>query len=158
MIHSREQLLELRTLIQGTIDRLYVDDSNIINRLGLEKSLTFRFGLYFKEAISEIDWLNTLTLDMEYNKNGDRPKRTPRRPRGAQHDLILHQRNSNLRNSIVFEIKGWWNNEDRRIDHVKLEDFTHQDGEYKYGLGVFLDFQREACPLIFYVNSEQIII
>jgi hypothetical protein len=81
MILTREQILELRNLIQRTIDRLYINDSNILNRLGLEKALTFRFGLYFNEAISQIEWLDTLTLDMEYNKNGDEPKRTPRRPR-----------------------------------------------------------------------------
>jgi hypothetical protein len=47
------------------------------------------------------------------------------------------------------------NNEDRIFDQIKLEDFTHQDGEYKYGLGVFLDFKGK-CPIILYVNQSEL--
>ncbi|MGK4568712.1 hypothetical protein [Flavobacterium sp. 3HN19-14] len=111
----------------------------------MEQAASFRFGIYLLGQSQQIDWLRDYDFDMEYNKNGNEPKRTPRRPNGTRPDLIIHTRNSNQSNILIIEIKGWWNIEDRKIDMDKLEDFTNQQGEYGYGLGVFLDLYPNGC-------------
>lgn len=137
--------LEQRQSIIGGVDaavaRLYANDPELINRRGMERSIAFRFGLYFNDAIRDIPWINALglTLDLEYNKNGLHPKRTTRRPLGVQPDLILHRREQNEHNLLVIEFKGWWNNYSREIDRIKLEDFVHQEGEYRYGIGILIE-------------------
>lgn len=145
MILEQAQIKQLQVVISNCLESLYQMDSTLITRGGMEQSASFRFAIYLNEAIKEIDWLNGLQLDIEYNKNGLNPKRTPRRPKGVRPDLIIHSRGNNDANILVVEIKGWWNDEPREFDRIKLEDFTHQDGEYKYGLGVFLELERDSC-------------
>lgn len=145
MILSPEQINELKGIVENCINILYQKDSSLITRGGMEQSASFRFAIYLSESINKIEWLKRLQLDIEYNKNGLNPKRTPRRPNGVRPDLIIHQRGDNTANILVVEIKGWWNDESREIDRIKLEDFTHQDGEYKYGLGVFLELEKNGC-------------
>lgn len=152
MILSQQQIEQLQGIITNSLENLYRIDSNLIERGGMEQSVAFRFAIYLNDFIREIDWLNELQLDIEYNKNGLNPKRTPRRPNGVRPDLIIHSRGDNDANTLIVEIKGWWNGESREVDRIKLEDFTHQDGEYKYGLGVFLELGRDNCEPQYYRN------
>ncbi|MBD2703417.1 hypothetical protein IC229_22425 [Spirosoma sp. BT702] len=152
MILDKEQIQTLKEIIKSCLLILYQNDNELIRRKGLEQSIAFRFAVYLNEAITKVDWLNGLQLDAEYNKNGVSPKRTPRRPKGVRPDLIIHSRGNNNENILVIEIKGWWNSEPREIDFIKLEDFTHQEGEYKYGLGVFLELLPENCIPEYYVG------
>lgn len=145
MILTQAQIEQLQRIITNCVELLYQNDSALITRGGMEQSVSFRFAILLNEAIKEIDWLNGLRLDIEYNKNGINPKRTPRRQNGVRPDLIIHSRGDNDANILVIEIKGWWNNESREVDRIKLEDFTHQDGEYKYGLGTFLELTKNGC-------------
>jgi len=145
MILEAKQIDDLKNVINISLDNLYQNDFEIINRGGMEQAVSFRFGIYLLGQCQQIDWLRDYDFDMEYNKNGNEPKRTPRRPDGVRPDLIVHTRNSNQSNILVVEIKGWWNKEIRNVDIEKLEDFTNQQGEYGYGLGVFLDLLREGC-------------
>jgi len=145
MILSDEQIQQIQGVITNCIDQLYLNDAALINRRGMERSASFRFAVYLHDSINEIEWLNGLQVDIEYNKNGLIPKRIPRRPNGVRPDLIIHSRGNNDANMLVVEIKGWWNNKPRENDRIKLEDFTSEDGEYKYGLGVFLDLGRIVC-------------
>jgi hypothetical protein len=148
---NTEQIEILKQTINSTLENVYQNDYDLIERGGMEQSLSFRFGLYFSTIIKDLDWLKSHNIDLEYNKNGLNPKRTPRRPNGVRPDLILHKRGENINNVLVVEFKGWWNG-DRESDLVKLEDFVNQDGEYKYGLGVFIEFNKEK-PKIEYFNG-----
>ncbi|TYZ06174.1 hypothetical protein FY528_19305 [Hymenobacter lutimineralis] len=133
---------------------MYQNDAELIRRTGMEQAVSFRFGIYLLRQCQQLDWLRQRDFDMEYNKNGLYPKRTPRRPNGVRPDLIIHTRNSNDSNILVIEIKGWWNPESRDNDRIKLEDFVHQDGEYKYGLGVFLDVGPSGCVPAYFIDYE----
>lgn len=145
MILEPEQIADLENIINNSLDNLYKNDIEIINRGGMEQAVSFRFGMYLLGQCQQIEWLRNYDFDMEYNKNGNEPKRTPRRPHGVRPDLIIHTRNSNQSNVLIVELKGWWNTEDRSFDMMKLEDFTNQQGEYGYGLGVFLDLYKNGC-------------
>lgn len=152
MILTDEQINQLREIIQISLDNLYQNDIELIQRGGMEQAVSFRFGSYLLGQCQQIEWLRNSDFDMEYNKNGLNPKRTPRRPNGVRPDLIIHTRNSNEANILIVEIKGWWNAEPRENDRIKIEDFVHQDGEYKYGYGVFLDLGQTECNPEYYKN------
>jgi hypothetical protein len=145
MVLDELQVLELQEIIDQALKKLYHDDLDLIKRGGMERSVSFRFALYVYELILESEWLRRYNLDLEYNKNGVKPKRLPTRPKGAQPDIILHRRGSNEENILVIEIKGWWNDYPRKDDYDKIVDFIHQEGEYKYGLGVLLELEVGGC-------------
>jgi hypothetical protein len=145
MILIPDQITQLKEIIQISLDNLYKNDFTLIEKGGMEQAVSFRYGMYLYGQCQQIEWLRHSDFDMEYNKNGLRPKRTPRRPNGVRPDLIVHTRNSNENNILIIEIKGWWNAELRENDRIKLEDFVHQEGGYKYGYGAFLDLTLEGC-------------
>jgi hypothetical protein len=146
---QRKQLIEVAKVVLLKVQH---EDSELITRGGLERSIVFRFALYFYEYMRvnpiTCHWFNHLDMDVEYGKNGLNPKRTPRRPHGTQPDFILHHRGGNNENLLVIEFKGWWNGSHRETDRIKLEDYVHQDGEYRYGLGLLVDFQEDGVPII----------
>lgn len=143
MILTNEQIEQLLTILKTALGELYNKDKELIDRAVNERDLAFRLGLHMNPMLQINEQLKNLDLDIDYNKNGDEPKRTPRRPKGAVPDLIIHKRGNNISNTLVVEIKGWWNKQERKDDFIKLEDFTHQDGEYKYGLGVFVELGKD---------------
>ena len=151
MILNVEQIEILKQSVNSTLENIYKDEYDLIERGGMEQSLSFRFGLYFNDIIKNLDWLKNHNIDLEYNKNGLNPKRTARRPNGVRPDLILHKRRENINNILVVEFKGWWNG-DRESDLIKLEDFVNQDGEYKYGLGVFIEFNTEKPKIEYFTG------
>ena len=146
------QVKILEEIISNALHRLYVQDIELVQRGGMERSLSFRFGLYFSELISEYIEFRALDIDLEYNKNGLEPKRTPRRPNGVRPDFILHKRQNNDQNILVIEFKGWWNDTAREIDQIKLEDFVSQDGEYKYGMGILVELNNDEFELTKYID------
>lgn len=164
-----EQTHELKELLVNCLNKLYTADISLIQRRGLERSITFRFGLYLYEAVKNVEWINAINLslrnenqlnelikiDVEYTKNGLDPKRTPRRLRGAYPDIIIHRREHNDLNIFVIEIKGWWDDRPRIDDRNKLEDFTDQEGDYRYGLGVLLELNADNYEISEYFQPYE---
>lgn len=148
-----DQLTQLQEIVRVSLAQLYQNDAELIRRGGMEQAVSFRFGMYLVGQCQQIDWLTPMDFDMEYNKNGLYPKRIPRRLNGVRPDLIIHTRNSNENNILIIEIKGWWNTESRENDRIKLEDFVHQEGEYKYGCGVFLDLNPTGCAPEYFIGD-----
>ena len=99
MILNLEQIEQLQIIITNGLEILYQKDANLITRGGMEQSVTFRLAIYLIDGIREIEWLNELQLDIEYNKNGLIPKWTPRRPNGVRPDIIVHSRGDNDANT-----------------------------------------------------------
>ncbi|WP_162549715.1 hypothetical protein [Hymenobacter nivis] len=147
MYLNQEQIRELDLITREALDRLYLQDAVLMNRRGLEQSLAFRFGIYFHSQIKNTEWLSRLDLDMEYSKNGDDPKRTPTKPNGSRPDLILHSRGNNDGNVLIVEFKGWWNHQKRSVDRNKVLDFTNLEGDYRYGLGMLIEFKKNGYVL-----------
>lgn len=144
---NRNQICELESITRTALDKLYLEDTTLVNRSGLEQSIAFRFGIYFHYLIKDIEWLSRLDLDMEYNKNGNDSKRTPSKPNGARPDLILHSRGNNNSNVLIIEFKGWWNRKNRSIDRDKILDFTNIEGSYSYCLGILVEFKKDGYIL-----------
>ena len=145
----------LISTINKALDRLYQDDADLLERRVHERSIVFRFGLYFFELLKRNDQYTELYLDFDYNRNMKNPKRTINFPEGVYPDLILHKRKSNDHNILALEFKTYWNvNND--LDIRKLKDLTNQRGQYgfKLGVSILLGKTLKACKFIYVRNGR----
>jgi len=158
MLLSNNQTAEMKGAIASALERLYSQDFSLIERKAHERSIAFRFGLYFSEIILLTSFGNNdeLTIDFDYNRNGEGVKDMEgfSLSHGVYPDIILHRRGYNNKNVVAFEFKGYWTAEAR--DEEKLIGFTHPTrNNYQYGLGVFIRLGRtlEECELVYYKNG-----
>jgi hypothetical protein len=158
-----DQIIELKTIVNRTIASLYNHDLSLMERKANERSIAFRFGLYFNENIRASSFAEDpdLTIDFDYNRNLDNVKNMHgfNDRHGVYPDIILHHRGFNDKNVVVIEFKGKWNrnNRARRDDFRKLIEFTHPDrNDYQYGLGVFIDlgYDHAGCNFTYFLNGE----
>lgn len=163
MILKEEQIIELKTIVNRAIGSLYRYDISLMERRANERSIAFRFGLYFNETIRTSSFAEDpdLTIDFDYNRNLDQIKNMQgfNDTHGVYPDIILHHRGFNDKNMLVIEFKGIWNrnNRARRDDFRKLIEFTHPDrNDYQYGLGVFVDLSYDlgGCSFTYFLNGE----
>ncbi len=152
---STEHIIELKGIVDAALQRLYHQDPELIEFAVNERSVVFRFGLYFAELLSKSSF-SSYNLDCEYNRNMGKPKRTKNFPDGVIPDVLLHRRNSNEENILVLEFKGYWNKADRENDHKKIIDFTSQDEDnlYKYSLGGVVELENGYFNVDYYLNYE----
>ena len=153
MTLTQTQIDELKTLVTNALDMLYQHDSNLILNAVNERSVVFRFGLYFNELLKTSSF-SVYNLDCEYNRNLGVPKRTINFQNGVIPDVLLHRRNSNDENVLVLEFKAYWNNANRKVDIKKIQDFTSQaeDNIYKYGLGGVIELQHKIFTIGYYLD------
>ncbi|MUP36809.1 hypothetical protein [Labilibaculum euxinus] len=144
MILTTQQIRQLNNITTNALNQLYGNDLDLVSRGGMERSLSFRFGLYFHNLITDNDWLSDFNIDLEYNKNGNDTKRTMRRPRGVQPDFTLHRRGNNDENILIIEFKGYWDRRNRQFDRSKVEDFVNQNATYRYGLGLLVELNENG--------------
>jgi hypothetical protein len=131
---TREQIKELKTMITLALTHLYRNDESLIERETHERSIAFRFGLYFDALLrlSCFSKMEGMYIDFDYNRNGYDSKEL-----GGSNiypDIILHHRGDNQRNLLVIEFKTYWNT-DTSGDIEKLERITSNEYHYKFGLG-----------------------
>ena len=87
---------ELTGAINSCLDKLYKNDSYLIfnysederNHVS-ERSIVFRFGIYFEEFVREK--LPGYNLDSEYNRNKADKKFLPSWESGCYPDIIIHK-------------------------------------------------------------------
>ena len=127
--------VNLEYLIQAALSLLYKNDKHLIDIHANERSLVFRFGYYFQNLLSMHSEYKEYDLDLEYNRDGEVPKRTPNHEKGIYPDVILHKRGDNEDNLLVMEFKGYWNNQGQEEDKSKIHDLMYSNGEYKYKKG-----------------------
>ncbi|MDC7286987.1 hypothetical protein NXH76_04175 [Blautia schinkii] len=126
-----------------SFDKDLINDNGVIDRHAHERSICFRFGLYFHKYIDSNKFLKGYDLDAEYNRDIEGIKRLDYRPNGCYPDLILHKRGSNESNILIIECKGWWaGKKDIDDDIDKIKGFLQSD-RYKYMLGLLIIFNKE---------------
>ncbi len=102
------------------------------------------------------DW----NVDCEYNRKGMKPKLLEGIEECDEHrktnrvfpDIIVHRRNTDD-NLLVVELKK--SDLNPQCDIKKLELFTHTEGEYRYSLGLFIEFEDSQSKLIWLKNGKQ---
>lgn len=159
MILTTSQTAEIKGAIASALDRVYSQDNSLIERRAHERSISFRFGLYFSEIIEQTSFGDDdeLIIDAEYNRNLFNAKNMQgfNAPQGILPDIILHHRGFNDKNIVVIEFKGHWSGNGR--DDEKLRGFTNQEiNDYHYGLGVFILLcpALNECEIVYYKNGD----
>jgi hypothetical protein len=124
------------------------------DRKGLEQAFVFRTGLYLSGHLKGSEY-ELLDLDSEYNKNHGDPKKTINFPNGIRPDLIVHERDSNEKNKLVVEFKGYW---DSGIDNdlMKLADLTSPHDQYQYAIGVLVIIGKANAEFRIFINGQEI--
>ncbi len=162
---TEEQITELKSIVNGAIATLYGHDFPLFERRANERSIAFRFGLYFIELLRHSSFVEDLdlTIDFDYNRNLDNVKNMYgfNDRHGVYPDIILHHRGYNDKNVLVIEFKGIWNKKKiaRKDDFRKLREFTHPErNDYQYGLGIFVDlgYDFDGCTFTYFLNGEVI--
>lgn len=158
MILTANQTAELKDAITSALETVYNQDFSLIERRAHERSIAFRFGLYFSESIAVTSFGNDaeLTIDFDYNRNGEGVKDMEgfSLSHGVYPDIILHRRGFNNKNVVALEFKGYWTANGR--DEEKLIGFTHPtQNDYQYGLGVFIRLHPtfNDCEIVYYKNG-----
>lgn len=165
MTLTPDQITELKTMINTALQQLYNTDLSLIERHAHERSIAFRFGLYFAALLPTSDFAGDgITVDFDYNRNGDNVKNMEgfSSSHGVYPDLILHRRGFNDVNILVIEFKGGWNNQPdgRLADFRKLCEFTHPERNvYQYGLGAFVDLNTTYAntQITYFISGEQVL-
>lgn len=126
---------ELDYLIRTALSLLYKNDKYLIDIHANERCIVFRFGYYFQNLLSMHCEYKEYNLDLEYNRDGEDPKKTPNHEKGIYPDVILHKRGNNKDNLLVMEFKGYWNNQGPRRDESKIYDLVNPNGKFHYKRG-----------------------
>jgi len=143
-------MTELITIVNYALDTLYENDAELIQQKVHERSIVFRFGLYFNDLLKKSQDFKKYDLDFDYNRSIEDTKRTRSRPEGIYPDLILHKRGSNDRNVLALEFKTHWNS-DSSDDIDKLKELTSSDQQYRFQLGIsiVLGQRRNQCTFTY---------
>ena len=132
------------------------DESDAVS----ERTMAARIGFYLemhKELLGDIEGLS---VDMEYNRNFNEPKRIyslfGRQQRNVIPDLLIHRRNSNADNLLVIEFKKGtppWS--EQQNDEEKLRYFTNPNHEYRYRFGMYIELHHWGARVTVYRNGNQ---
>ena len=123
-----------------------------------ERSITHKFAEHLQRHFED------LKVDCEYNRDGYDVKRlhwgheTTRKDcthaKTVYPDIIVHKRGYDRSNMLVIEAKKSDEGDSCR-DREKLCAFTDSNGEYRYKLGLFLEFNVGKCSGLKYAQCFQ---
>lgn len=157
---SRQELLI--TLLKNAVDKCYENDKTLIDR-SMEQASVARIFYYMQRTIDTDDRFEQFreyNLDCEYNKNMYNPKRLHPDEWGKRPDIILHKRLENTKNILILEFKNGSDtnqqNHNIEADYEKLKEFTHQQGVYKYSLGVSIKLSHRIPLYKYFKNGIEI--
>ncbi|MDR0206120.1 MAG: hypothetical protein LBI45_02535 [Bacteroidales bacterium] len=146
----------LLTLLEESVEKCYQQDFTLIDR-SMERASVARIYYYMQDLLKNDNRFTALAhynLDGEYNKNGERVKRTDHSINGKLPDIILHKRLSNSENTMILELKA--TRRDIENDFIKLMDFTNPNANnlYNYFLGVFVMLKRNTPQYTYFQNGK----
>lgn len=123
----------IKTLIEEALKELIRRDKGLIHRKVREECINHRLACYLEQFLSEYKCIK-YSVDLEYNKNYNAPKRIPidenKNIKAIRPDIIIHERENNDNNLIAFEIKK---NYTDRHDLEKIRGLFKSPYNYKYG-------------------------
>ena len=136
MALSKRNILE--DAINRALDKLYNNDSYLIEHNLHEQCVAFRFGIYLREELKHTIY-SVYDLDAEYDKNMDRKKWLKSWPNGARPDFILHKRGHNMpANILIIELKKGKRPRVTEKDENKIKEFMKCPYGYCFGTTILL--------------------
>jgi len=135
----------IRRKVKAAIGVLLQKDSFLLDRRVNERSISHKLGEYLQAEFKE--W----NVDCEYNRisidvkkiEGIRECDEHRKTDRVLPDIIIHLRNTNT-NILVVELNK--ENLNPECDIMKLKLFTDTKGDYRYSLGLFIQFDGTSYP------------
>jgi hypothetical protein len=131
---------EISTLVEKALDSLVAEQPALLDLDVTERALSHFLALYIMQQVD-----SSYSVDVEYNRHHDDPKRLNLNPRTASDreiqaitvfpDIIVHKRNSDDQNLLVVEMKKPCG--DLEYDRRKLEAFRRELG-YQFAAHVII--------------------
>jgi hypothetical protein len=138
--------------IKNCVNKLYENDSELLLRDVHELAISCKLAEYLHDEFPDF------SVDCEYNRHIDEIKKL--KGDKFRPDIVIHKRGTDKKNLVYIEIKIEHNTDKtkRNKNISKIKSMTRQDGEYKYELGVFIDFykNKEDLVLKFFKDGEEI--
>ncbi len=176
---DKKQITIILSLLKRSIDLLYENDNYLIKKPVHEQDISHRIAHYLENLLRNYDWFvkNGYSIDVEYNKNLDEPKRIYSNSNCSncyksecyikkyhcnddygsicRPDIIIHKRGNNEQNIVAIEIKT--DTKESEKDSAKLSAFTCNCSEYKYKLGVFININSQgSAQYKYFKNGKEI--
>lgn len=185
MKNDKNKIRIIHSLLKRSVDLLYENDNYLITNSVHEQSISHRIAYYLENLLRNYYWFvkDGYSVDVEYNKNLDEPKRVYTKCSDCKKlecclktssynindyeslcrpDIIIHKRGHNgisqndFNNLIVIEIKkeNTKNDLDFSNDYAKLAAFTCDDNMYKYILGIFIKVNESKYR--YFKNGQEV--
>lgn len=167
MIVDEFSFEDVRNILVGALNELATEPKLFSFKIN-ERTLTQRLSLYLQRRVGA-----RLSVDCEYNRMWEEKDLTKELPWGAEQvwtndcdgrtvypDIIIHIRGERFENLLVVEAKRNHTEEFLpEIDQMKLERFTHPQGDFHYRWGAFVNFVMAKAPkrasVIWFEKSNQ---
>ena len=131
----------IKRRINHCIEKIYENDSDLFDRNNYEVTISCKLAQYLFIEFKKFN------VDCEYDKHIDQEKYNSELNQNIRPDIIIHRRGTDQDNLVYIEIKTDHNTESRLHDYEKIIVMTKQKGDYKYSLGLFIDFNRDKEKL-----------
>jgi len=126
-------------LLKLSLKKLIEKDNELIDRNLKEEAINHKLAMYLEKYFnaSNLEGLignPTISVDIEYNKNGDRCKYTSiDSNRRMIPDILIHERGENDNNLVAIECKKVYLN---KKDKEKLKGYKKEPYCYKHSIAI----------------------
>lgn len=148
---------EVLKKINNALDIFYQNDKNLLKIDVQERAIAHRLAAYLESLFEEYD------VDCEYDKHGKYTKKLEgikecdpeRKTNRILPDILIHKRENDNFNLVVFEVKS--KTDATPCDIKKLKLMTKNEGEFKYKFGILVRFraERDSCEIDIYVKGRK---
>ena len=151
------ELKELIPILEKVLNKLFERDKILMKNDVHEQSLSHKVACYLEEELRDFLEKEWYSVDVEYNRYWEEPKRSKKLDNDLiKPDIIIHRRGINDKESnfVIFEVKKWKLDEN---DERKLIEMTEQEGEFKYKYWVWLynfDVINNKVNITIYRNGD----
>ena len=132
------EINEFKNKLEIVLNILFEKDIFLIENNTHEQSISWKIACYLENEFKDFLEQKGYSVDTEYNRYWEEPKRSKELGSLIKPDIIIHKRGENNEESnfAIFEIKKW--NLDNG-DIKKLKEMTKQEGgfKYKYWIGLY---------------------
>lgn len=134
--------------VSAALHDVVTEDQVLLELRAHELAIVHRFAVYLESRLQHELTQGQLTIDLDYDRHGDREKRLPARPdrdekdpRRFRPDLIVHRRKDDAHNLLVVEWKKDAADPVLKCLEERIRLLLAADGRrpYNYQLGVIAD-------------------
>lgn len=143
---------DVKRKIMNCVHYIYTHDSDLFTRNNYELTISTKLAQYLFNEFREYD------VDCEYNKHISDVKYSKDIGHNIRPDIVIHKRGNDDINLVCIEIKKVQSHEPRDYDQEKIISLTKKTGDYKYEIGVLIDFSPDITQLAvkYFIDGELI--